>query len=314
MSRTPDELLSSALCVLDKAFAVNPRVRHRGTMLPLLSGGYDSLCACYVASQHRKFRGEVHHIDTGIGSKATRKYVEEVCDEFDWQLMVYKSPSTYEDFVRERGFPGPAMHQWAYIRLKERCVRAMVKSRLSVLVTGCRSVESTRRMGYVEPVKVGEWEERTDKATGVKSRVLVNRNRIWCAPCHDWTDEEQREFVAAMHFPRNPVKDSILGMSGECFCGAFARPEEYEMIRRVCPDVADEIDRLSKIAEECGKPSKWGCRPEKKGLEVVETGPLCNSCDRKARAAGVVFKSVDTCGMIPETEVTDGEGQGQAEA
>jgi 3'-phosphoadenosine 5'-phosphosulfate sulfotransferase (PAPS reductase)/FAD synthetase len=291
--RTPEELLASGLAVIDRAFAT-PAVYWRGrrriekfpnALLPLYSGGHDSLVACHVASFHPKFLGLVYHIDTGIGSKATRKHVEDSCRELGWHPMVYKSPSTYEQFVRERGFPGPGMHQWAYIRLKERCVRMMTKRRRVCLVTGCRQQESVRRMGSVEPIKVGEPNVRDGVPT------TENLNRYWLAPCFDWSVEEQAAYMEEYDLPKNPVK-LALGMSGECFCGAFASPGELDRIRRHCPDVAAEIDRLAEVARACGKHDRWGTRPpgSKKGEQVAASGPLCSSCDLRAKAAGVVFK------------------------
>lgn len=107
----------------------------------------------------------------------------------------------------------------------------------------------------------------------------------------------------------NPVKTSPLGMSGECFCGAFARPNELDMIRRVCPDVAEKIDRLAVIAREAGKPCVWGQAPLKPGLRVLETGPLCSSCDVRARAAGVkIVESDGVADVYGEgTDVDSGE-------
>lgn len=282
--RTTQELSLSAWKVLGEACNAAdayPRKKRPRVMVALFSGGHDSICACHVASRFRWFDG-VTHIDTGIGAKATREHVEAACSQLGWKLRVLKSPETYEQFVRLRGFPGPGMHQWAYVRLKERCVRVAVKGKVAVLVTGCRRDESTRRMGTVEPVKVGE-----QNARGVE-----NRNRVWTAPCFDWTAAEQAAYMEEYDLPRNPLK-ATLGMSGECFCGAFARPGEIDLLRRHCPDVAAEIDRLAAIARECGRHAVWGTRPDrKKGLEVVQTGPLCTACDRRAWAAGVLFKNI----------------------
>lgn len=267
----------SALSVIDSAFKQGAEV-----MVPLLSGGHDSISAVYVASQHKKFDGRVYHFDTGIGAKATRQFVESVCKEYHWNLQVFKSKSTYEMFVRDRGFPGPGMHQWAYVRLKERCLRMAMKlhgkSKVA-LITGCRSQESVRRMGHVEPIKIGEMQ---------KSGV-VNKRRYWLAPCHDWSTEDQHEFMLAHDLPRNPIKQTPLGMSGECFCGAFAKPNEIEMIKKYAPDVALEIERLTHIALSLGKHSVWGTRPDRrKGVVTTKTGPLCNSCDARALAAGII--------------------------
>jgi 3'-phosphoadenosine 5'-phosphosulfate sulfotransferase (PAPS reductase)/FAD synthetase len=274
--RSVNELLSDGLAVIDAAFEVDPSA----VMLPLFSGGHDSTCAVYVASQHPAFSGTVHHINTGIGSMRTRRHVEETCVALEWKLEVWRSKSTYEMYIRNYGFPGPGSHHWVYARLKERCVRMMEKPHARViLVTGCRKHESVRRMGNTEAVKVGE--------TNLKGKT-TNLKRIWIAPCHDWSSDEQALFMREMALPENPVKKTPIGMSGECFCGAFARPGELEMIRRICPDVAEEIDRLVLVAEEAGKPRRWGRRPRrftKNQLEFAFSGPLCNSCDARADAA-----------------------------
>jgi 3'-phosphoadenosine 5'-phosphosulfate sulfotransferase (PAPS reductase)/FAD synthetase len=282
MGRTPDELLADALNVIDRAqgYAIGP-------ILPLFSGGHDSTCACHVASRHPKFRGEVFHIDTGIGSKATRKHVEDTARGLGWKLNVYKSPSTYEQMVRHTGFPGPGGHKWTYIRLKDRCVDMMLKGKgRAGLITGARQQESVRRMGYVDPIRHGD--TVNEKKTG-RTKV-VRLNRVWVNPCFDWSGEEQRAYMEEFDLPTNPVK-LALGMSGECLCGAFAAPGELDRIRHHLPDVAEEIDRLAAIARGCGKHAVWGTRPDrKKGVQAAASGPLCSTCDLRAAAAGVVFK------------------------
>lgn len=284
--RSDQGLLDSSLAVIDDAFSKGADV-----MAALLSGGHDSLSALFTASQHPKWNGEVFHIDTGIGAKATRAHVEDTCREYGWNLTVLKSPSTYEMFVRDRGFPGPGMHQWAYVRLKERCVRMIMrhfgKAKVA-LITGCRSQESTRRMGHVEPLKIGEQSKRG----------VVNKRRYWVAPCHDWSSQDQNRFMSGNDLPINPIKRTPLGMSGECFCGAFARPNEIAMVRQYAPDVATEIDRLTDIARQLGKHDQWGTRPDRrKGVVVAKSGPLCNSCDTRAMAAGLIIDQSLQCDL-----------------
>lgn len=286
--RDPAELQASGLAVLDAAFAAGAE-----SMITLFSGGHDSICAQHVASKHPRFDGTASHINTGIGARLTRAFVDEVCAEFGWELRVYKSLSTYEEFVRKKGFPGPGMHSFVYARLKERCVRMMMATRgPTALVTGARRFESTRRMGYVSPVQVGERATKKD-GRGRKVTVWRNRRRIWTAPCHDWSAAEQKAYMDEFDLPRNRMK-LALGMSGECFCGAFAMPGELNRIRVHAPDVAAEIDRLAGIARECGKHDVWGTRPDKtKGLVVSRTGPLCSSCDVRASFAGLLFEDVE---------------------
>jgi len=168
------------------------------------------------------------------------------------------------------------------------------------LITGCRAQESTRRMGHVEPLKIGEVQHRTvvwRRMLGgppVKVKLdppeefVAEKRRYWTAPCHDWSSAEQQQFMDDFDIPKNPIKQTPLGMSGECFCGAFARPNEIALIRRYAPDVAEEIDRLAVIAHQLGKPEVWGVSPDRgKGIVVVKSGPLCNSCDIRAMSAGI---------------------------
>src|SRR4051812_6898329 len=82
--RPAADLFRSALAVIDAGFAAGAK-----SMLPLFSSGHDSLCACYIASKHPRFDGEMHHINTGIGARASRAFAEEVCAEFNWKLNVY---------------------------------------------------------------------------------------------------------------------------------------------------------------------------------------------------------------------------------
>lgn len=272
-SRTIDELLESASDVI-----------HRGTVAagnwnlePLFSGGHDSLCATFLASQHPRFSGTVHHIDTGIGALYTRRYVEDVCSRFGWNLRVHKSPETYERYVSRIGFPGPGRHAFVYNRLKERCVRMVCEGRARrVLITGCRSQESVRRMGFVEPVKIGERR---------KNGEIRERKRIWTAPCHDWSTAEQMLFMDEFGLPTNRLKIA-LGLSGECFCGCFAAEGEREAINEHAPDVGEEIDRLTVIARDRKVPCRWGHRPDGK-VVVARTGEMCSSCDLRAVRFGI---------------------------
>ncbi len=255
-------LLTHALAVIDEAVGMCRYAR----MAPLFSGGHDSYCACFVAAQHRKFDGNVYHINTGIGSKATRDFVEQVCRDEGWKLNVLKSKNTFEQIIRFSGFPGPGAHKWMYLRLKDKCIDQITKKgrkhHKTLLVTGCRSQESARRMGHVQKIKVG------DGVLDKKGRVRRG-HRIWVNPCHDWSSGDQIDFMDYNQLARNPIKLSPLAMSGECFCGSFARPDELDMIRKFAPDVAVEIDRLQLIAREQNHPP----HEAQQQMKAVHLGP-----------------------------------------
>ena len=256
--------------------------------VPLFSGGHDSVCACHVAymtpGSQRPFT--VYHIDTGIGSKYTRSYVEDRCEQFGWTLDVVRSPDqakdSYEAFVRDRGFPGSGRHGWVYARIKERAVHALAVSlakgqRPAMFISGSRRQESQRRMGYAVAVRRGD---------GIMaSGHLRNPSRLWVAPCIEWVPADQKRYMEEYSIPRNRIKD-LIGLSGECFCGAFAREDgtadgELAAIKEHAPDVYEEIMRLSEIARECGKPDKWGQKPDGEEPECPlfdGAMELCASC------------------------------------
>lgn len=278
--RSVEELHESGLAVIERAY-IGGAYRNA----PLFSGGHDSLCAVHLASQHRSFQHVVHHIDTGIGSKYTRSFVERVCNSMNWQLVIHRSPVSYEWCVATHGFPGPGGHKFIYNLLKDRCIYQITKGsrayvNATLLINGSRSEESVRRMGHVSAIQVGELIKK-GKLAGRKR----NLNRVWAAPCHDWSRAEQAAYMDEWGLPVNKLKVT-LGLSGECFCGAFASPGEREMVKQFAPDVDTEICRLTDIAKANGKPCNWGQRPPGK-VAVVQTGPMCSGCDLRAAMNGI---------------------------
>jgi len=236
-------------------------------LFALFSGGHDSLCATHVAAQHPLFKGVVH-INTGIGIEQTRDFVRDTCKRQHWPLFEYHPPVPYEEIVVEYGFPGPAMHNLIYNRLKERCLRQLTREnkehRLEAiaLASGVRSEESTRRMRHVE-------------------RIQKDGSRIYCAVIHDWTKKKCNDYILEHKLERNQVVD-LIHMSGECLCGAFAHPGEREELRLWFPDVVDEIERIEKLVAKTEKPCVWGQRPTKiAGQTEMEFMPLCVGCAKR---------------------------------
>jgi hypothetical protein len=160
-----------------------------------------------------------------------------------------------------------------YNRLKERCIARLLRDhkdgrRPVVLVTGVRRKESRRRMGHI----VSEQREG---------------RRVWCAPLCDWDDRDKEAYAARHSLPVNEVAKRLC-MSGECLCGAFARPEELAEIRAVCPETHDYIRRLELAVRDAGQTRcRWGEKPP----PSRRTGradrpdqpwlPLCEDCVRK---------------------------------
>jgi len=243
----------------------------------LFSGGHDSLCATHLASQHPAFSGVVH-INTGIGIAETRQFVLDTCAENGWPLKEYHPERSYEDLCVEHGFPGPAGHGLMYQRLKERCLRQLVRDsrdpndrrRKIIFISGRRRNESARRM-------ITTTESITTGTPTPSPRV------VWVAPIIEWLSEDKRLYMEANKLRSNLVSDTLC-MSGECLCGAFAKANELEEIRRFYPAAAAEIDRISALVKDAGKHHVWGTRPGKRIHPDQAELPLCWSCQSKAEA------------------------------
>lgn len=106
--------IAAALALLDSAV----RQYKPKMVVGLMSGGDDSIPACYVASLHPQFSG-ILHVNTGIGIEATREHVRKICAEGGWRLWEYEAGDVYERFVERLGFPSPSMHGQMYHLLKK---------------------------------------------------------------------------------------------------------------------------------------------------------------------------------------------------
>ena len=127
-----------------------------------------------------------------------------------------------------------------------------------MLVTGVRTEESTRRMQHVDVVQ--------------REGAM-----LWVAPIHDWTTDDKYAYIAEHDIPRNDVAD-LLHMSGECLCGAFAKPGELQFIRSLFPDdpVVGQIDELQKYLRSHHVYQSWGERP----ASHHNITNLCTHCDK----------------------------------
>lgn len=254
--------LTKAHTIIDEAIE-----RHSPVALfAAFSGGHDSLTSTSIAMKHPLVEAVVH-INTGIGIEQTRDFVRSTCTEQNWPLIELHPPDghSYEDIVLEKGFPGPAGHLYVYTRLKERALRVLSRryktkkgDRIAV-ITGVRTEESTRRMGHVDP-------------------IAVDGDRVWIAPIHDWSKIDCNRHISELGLPRNEVVDKI-HMSGECLCGAFAKPNEIAELEFWFPEVAGYLHRLEHEVRDRGLPCIWGARPPKGGTAQMPLVGLCTKCE-----------------------------------
>lgn len=231
-------------------------------VIGLFSGGHDSLTACHIAARHPAF-SYAAHINTGIGLPETRDFVRETSVAQGWNLHEYfalKCGQSYEDIVAKHGFPGPGQHSTMYIRLKERALRVAIREakeghsrRATVLlISGVRFQESDRRMGYKEP-------------------VTREGSKIWVNIINDWSKIDCGRYMKNNNIQRSPVVD-LIHKSGECLCGAFAKPGEFEELALFFPEYAAYIKSLK-----CAKGRQWGWGANSKS-KTPAPGPMCASC------------------------------------
>lgn len=247
------QLVSDALCEHDPSH-----------VFALFSGGNDSKCVVSWAKRNLGDRldGAVF-IDTGIALPGVRGFAEEFAADRGVRLLAYETP--YSEFVamcREHGMPGPGVHLWCYVRLKERRVDELVSDHKThwrdriMLLSGARRAESQQRMGSALPVD-------RDGA------------QVWVNPLIDWSDFDVREYVAKHQLPQSEVA-ALIHRSGECNCLAFPSDGEREMLKSLWPDWFEEkIGWLERELKAAGhRYWKLGMPRGREGF----AGRLCASC------------------------------------
>ena len=226
----------------------------------LYSGGNDSTTLAHIFKRRAT---HAIHANTGIGVERTREFVRDTCAAWSLPLIEKHPPVSYRDLVIERGFPGPPMHFKMFTRLKERCLEQARADLVTnprrervLFIAGRRRAESRRR-----------------KAIPLHER---KGSTIWASPIAMWTELDLNTYRALHHVPRNPVAD-LIHMSGECLCGAFAKPGELDEIGHWFPDVRAEIESIEADVRAAGH-SQPLCRWGHGQGRASKTGPLCSSC------------------------------------
>lgn len=217
------------------------------------SGGNDSLTVFHLLRE-LGIRYKAFHCNTGIGVEETRVFVRATCKKFNIELIEMLPPyKTYEEMVLESGFPGAYGHQQMWSNLKEKSIRKICRMFIGnkLIVTGVRSTESTRRK------------------VNVTNEIEKRGRQIWVNPIIKWIEDDCENYLE--RFDTNPVCE-ILGMSGECLCGAFASRGEFQKISEFYPAVFNQIKQIEVKAKAKGFTWGWGERtpPEKEYVALME--------------------------------------------
>lgn len=279
--RTLDEAIARSHDIIAEALDRYPIVARQA----LFSGGNDSSVLLHLVRDYldSSDHDAVVHVNTGIGIEETREHVRDVARDWNLPLKELHPRDSYEDLVLGKviartgpnagirpvwkGFPGPAGHGVMYRRLKD---EPLQRNRAEVVGKQGR----TRKVLYLGGMRWGESDRRFRNA----EEIDADGGIIWCSPIVHWTNEQMREYRDRYIVPRSEVS-AHLHMSGECLCGAFAKPGELDEIEFFYPQTAYRIRSLEKQVEAAGIPTcKWGQIPPGPQTATTPAGRLCTSC------------------------------------
>jgi 3'-phosphoadenosine 5'-phosphosulfate sulfotransferase (PAPS reductase)/FAD synthetase len=289
---TLDAAIARSFAILDRVLAAFPVVATVG----LFSGGNDSVVVNHLFRDHVD---AIAHVNTGTGIPETTQHVRDVVAAWGLPLHELRPKNSYRDLVlgnvlstrgknigRQvwKGFPGPAGHSVMYRRLKDEPLQ-----RLRGQIIGRHG--RTRNVVYLGGMRWAETDRRFRNAEEVDREGAL----LWVSPIVHWTNAHMREYrdrhrctLPHQHtdhmlctpnaLPLNEVTVH-LHMSGECLCGAFAKPNELEEIEFFYPHATKPLRELQREAEAAGLTAcKWGQRPPG-SRRRRPAGRLCGKCE-----------------------------------
>lgn len=224
----------------------------------LFSGGKDSFAAAKQLQIHGRLTAVVL-LDTGIAIPDWEQSVLAVARQHGFPAEVYRTPIRYEWLVERYGFPGAGGHSMAMTYLKGRAIREFKRAHpRAELASGVRWRESNRRA--VNTKEVGQFEGVT----------------IY-SPIFDWTTDETWAFCRAHGYEKPPQYIKI-GVSGDCLCGSYARPDEREALREFYPEVHERICAIERSRPAGAPRCKWGWANAAPVEKTEDEAMVCVEC------------------------------------
>lgn len=297
-TRTLDQAIARSLEILAEALASHPIV---GTYW-LFSGGNDSAVLGHLL---RGRYDAILHVNTGTGIRQTTTHVHAVAEAWGETLHELHPKNSYQDLVMGRviattgpnkgtravwkGFPGPPGHKVMYRHLKN---EPLMRFRRDTLGDQKRRPRADRKkIAYLGGMRWGETERRFRNAEAIDAEGSI----VWVSPLVHWTNAHMDEYRArhrcqadhehAEHrlcfpgaLPLNEVTEH-LHMSGECLCGAYAKPGELDEVAFFYPEAAAALRELEAEAKAAGITAcRWGQKAATAGNSSTAVGRLCSSC------------------------------------
>lgn len=268
-------LVDQAHSIYNEGIEIYSRGREITASCILFSGGNDSTTLAHL---FRHTATHAIHANTTIGIEQTRQYVRDTCNDWGLPLIESRADHTYREMVLglvktktgedvwAGGFPGPGAHSLMYTRLKE---RALDKARHELGIANSQ----TKAAVFIAGRRRQESERRADIPLHEDDGSV-----IWVSPIALWTKPDLMTY-RLMHgdVPVNEVAE-LIHMSGECLCGAYAKPGELDEIGYWYPEVKAEIKALEAEVAAAGIESPWSRWGHGQG-KPSKSGRLCSSCD-----------------------------------
>lgn len=259
----------------------------------LCSGGKDSMSAVSIFAEHSKIKAVLLVDTTIVLQNGSHKPSYEASESFAKKLGVpficirpldslkvgfeyvnskeeYGTGKTFENYCKKYGFPHAGQHNSVFRYLKKKAMVAFVRSRTKPkerigFVSGVRCQESKRRLENSQMIGVDEDTPRI----------------IWIAPIFNWTTNECFDHIKENNYERSKGYD-VIGLNGDCLCGAYASKEEIYILKKEFPDTFEKLKYIESVAYTKHKGRKnWGNGASTK--DVLEQKKLsekytCSEC------------------------------------
>jgi 3'-phosphoadenosine 5'-phosphosulfate sulfotransferase (PAPS reductase)/FAD synthetase len=201
-----------------------------GKPFVLFSGGRDSLCTLeYMRRLGERAGVEITalHANTTAGLPEVEEYVRTTCANMKVPLVTVRPPKDFFGLAKKWGIPG-VKSRWCCKTLKVAPMRRYLSEidGPKVIYDGIRAAESAVRAKYV-PM----WFHPSFRCLSV-------------SPIFGWSDGEVDGYIKRNELPPNPT--ASLGISGECWCGAYMCRTDFEALLKMCPDVFDKLVEVEK--------------------------------------------------------------------